>query len=185
MESTSHNTNRAISAVLAIALIWIFWPILSPTMMFLNTIAFLPFSIIFILVGTVGEPILFTISLGCCVLLIRDVFGRFGQEDISTSDEALENEITSTTEKKVDVEEEIECHEIPSDSLLPEEELENPVVTDEVLEPPQVDDAPISSDADLLKSLAVQDVLDEVCQDIINNRDAEDELEVPVAPSAC
>merc|ERR1719318_85285 len=154
--------------------------------MFLNTIAFLPFNIIFVLVGTIGEPILFTISLGCFVWLLRDIFGRFGQEgESSTSEEALVDDGVGTTEEKVDLEKAIECHEQPSDSCVPEEEPENAVVvTEEVPELPLVD-VPSSSDVELLKSLAVQDVLDEVCQDIINNRDAVNEFEVPVSPSAC
>lgn len=54
MESTSHNSNRVVAALMAVALIWIFWPIISPAMIFLNTIAFLPFNVVYFLVGTLG-----------------------------------------------------------------------------------------------------------------------------------
>merc|ERR1712192_290102 len=137
-------------------------------------------------------------SLGCFVWLIRDMFGRFSQEEGLTSEEALVDEIGSSIEEKVEVEKEIECHGNPSNFPLPEEVVENEFdvpekdvdvpendnVPEEALEPSVVDTAP-SSDVELIKSLAVQDVLDEVCQDIINYRASTDEMEVPVAPSAC
>merc|ERR1712034_309810 len=113
-------------------------------------------------------------SLGCFVWLLKDIFGRFGQEgESSTNKESLVDDDVGTTEEKVDLEKEFECHEQPSDSCVTEEP-----------ELPRVD-VPSSSDVELLKSFAVQDVLDEVCQDIINNRDAVNEFEVPVSPSAC
>merc|ERR1712183_750501 len=56
------------------ALVWIFWPILLPTIMVLNSIAFLPFNILFTFISTIGESVLFAISLGCVGLYIKDNF---------------------------------------------------------------------------------------------------------------
>ena len=73
---TTTNNNRVVSGISAIALIWIFWPIVSPTLLILQTIVFLPVSILAFLLGTFGEMMLFTASLGAFVWFTRDSFVR-------------------------------------------------------------------------------------------------------------
>eukprot|EP00092_Neocalanus_flemingeri_P004110 GFUD01004422.1.p1 GENE.GFUD01004422.1~~GFUD01004422.1.p1 ORF type:complete len:204 (+),score=52.25 GFUD01004422.1:62-673(+) len=82
MDSPRHNSCRPIYALLAISLLWIFWPVLSPAMLGLNYIAFLPINLLFIFCSTIGESVLFVISLGCFGFLIKDAFFKYG--DISS-----------------------------------------------------------------------------------------------------
>ena len=80
MATSYHNNTRQIYAILAIALLWIFWPILSPTLLVLNYVAFLPFNIALTFIFTFGESILFTISLGCFGLFIKDTLTKKSEE---------------------------------------------------------------------------------------------------------
>eukprot|EP00092_Neocalanus_flemingeri_P085924 GFUD01108194.1.p1 GENE.GFUD01108194.1~~GFUD01108194.1.p1 ORF type:complete len:205 (-),score=46.87 GFUD01108194.1:50-664(-) len=82
MDSPRHNSCRPIYALLAISLLWIFWPVLSPAMLGLNYIAFLPINLLFIFCSTIGESVLFVISLGCFGFLIKDAIFKYG--DISS-----------------------------------------------------------------------------------------------------
>jgi len=210
MESTSHNSNRVVAALMAVALIWIFWPIISPAMMFLNTIAFLPFNVLYFLVGTIGENILFTVSLGCFLLCIRDIFGRLVTLEQNVVGEGLEEEnenelVTEEKHKEKEISHETSFDEeigdktpsikegaLDSDDEKPVEdegtfipEVNSPLtVTEEVDEEP-FEEKFISSDADLIKSLAAQEVVDAVCQDIIDNKEARDGVNLSVSPSAC
>merc|ERR1712183_895680 len=76
------------------ALVWIFWPILLPTIMVLNSIAFLPFNILFTFISTIGESVLFAISLGCVGLYIKDNFyvQHSGQSFPPEAEEAFEED---------------------------------------------------------------------------------------------
>eukprot|EP00092_Neocalanus_flemingeri_P018362 GFUD01019871.1.p1 GENE.GFUD01019871.1~~GFUD01019871.1.p1 ORF type:complete len:407 (-),score=83.56 GFUD01019871.1:112-1332(-) len=93
------NKTGMISAALAVVILWIFWPILSPTLMILNSIAFLPFILLFTFIGTIGEGVLFTISLGCLGLFVKDNFAKDGKKSskLENSEEANDNLGAGTT----------------------------------------------------------------------------------------
>merc|ERR1712202_62430 len=98
----------AVSAILTIALVWIFWPILLPTIMILNSIAFLPFNILFTFISTIGESVLFAISLGCVGLYIKDNFY------VQHSDQSFPPEAEEAFEEDELAEETPQSHEINS-----------------------------------------------------------------------
>eukprot|EP00092_Neocalanus_flemingeri_P022277 GFUD01024157.1.p1 GENE.GFUD01024157.1~~GFUD01024157.1.p1 ORF type:complete len:407 (+),score=75.73 GFUD01024157.1:47-1267(+) len=99
MWSSPQNKTGMISATLAVVILWIFWPILSPTLMILNSIAFLPFILLFTFIGTIGEGVLFTISLGCFVLFVKDNLAKDGKKSskLEDSEEASDNLAAGTT----------------------------------------------------------------------------------------
>eukprot|EP00092_Neocalanus_flemingeri_P039870 GFUD01043425.1.p1 GENE.GFUD01043425.1~~GFUD01043425.1.p1 ORF type:complete len:202 (-),score=31.20 GFUD01043425.1:92-697(-) len=78
MDSPRQNSCRPIYALLAIALLWIFWPVLTPAMLGLNYVAFLPFYLLVLFCRTIGETVLFVVSLGCFGFLIKDVYFKYG-----------------------------------------------------------------------------------------------------------
>ena len=100
MESSCENSTRHISAIFAVALAWIFWPILSPTLIVLNTIAFLPFSILFTIISTVGEGILFVISIGSFGMFMKDTFENFHQ--VVLEKEVNNDEITKLNTAQIE-----------------------------------------------------------------------------------
>eukprot|EP00092_Neocalanus_flemingeri_P070360 GFUD01086343.1.p1 GENE.GFUD01086343.1~~GFUD01086343.1.p1 ORF type:complete len:303 (-),score=62.74 GFUD01086343.1:76-984(-) len=93
MWSSRQNKTGIISATLAVVILWICWPILSPTLMVLNSIGFLPF------IGTIGEGVLFTISLGCFGLFVNDNLAKDGKKSstLEDSEEANDNLAAGTT----------------------------------------------------------------------------------------
>eukprot|EP00092_Neocalanus_flemingeri_P028921 GFUD01031404.1.p1 GENE.GFUD01031404.1~~GFUD01031404.1.p1 ORF type:complete len:393 (-),score=73.62 GFUD01031404.1:63-1241(-) len=99
MWSSRQNKTGIFSATLAVVILWIFWPILSPTLMVLNSIGFLPFILLFTFVGTIGEGVLFTISLGCFGLFVKDNFAKDGKKSskLEDSEEAKDNLAAGTT----------------------------------------------------------------------------------------
>merc|ERR1719209_2293285 len=78
--SQNNNNSRVVSAISAVIIIWIFWPIISSIHIILSTIVFLPVSILIFLLGTVGESILFLVSLGSFLWLTRDAFVKIVTE---------------------------------------------------------------------------------------------------------
>eukprot|EP00092_Neocalanus_flemingeri_P087700 GFUD01110732.1.p1 GENE.GFUD01110732.1~~GFUD01110732.1.p1 ORF type:complete len:396 (-),score=71.18 GFUD01110732.1:112-1299(-) len=99
MWSSRQNKTGIFSATLAVVILWIFWPILSPTLMVLNSIGFLPFILLFTFVGTIGEGVLFTISLGCFGLFVKDNFAKDGKKSskLEDSEEGNDNLAAGTT----------------------------------------------------------------------------------------
>eukprot|EP00092_Neocalanus_flemingeri_P036072 GFUD01039276.1.p1 GENE.GFUD01039276.1~~GFUD01039276.1.p1 ORF type:complete len:410 (-),score=78.70 GFUD01039276.1:84-1313(-) len=99
MWSCRQNNTGIISATLAVVILWICWPILSPTLMVLNSIGFLPFILLFTFIGTIGEGVLFTISLGCFGLFVKDTFAKDGKKSfkLEDSEEAKDNLAAGTT----------------------------------------------------------------------------------------
>eukprot|EP00092_Neocalanus_flemingeri_P036075 GFUD01039279.1.p1 GENE.GFUD01039279.1~~GFUD01039279.1.p1 ORF type:complete len:412 (-),score=80.36 GFUD01039279.1:84-1319(-) len=103
MWSWRQNNTGIISATLAVVILWIFWPILSPTLMILNSIAFLPFILLFTFIGTIGEGVLFTISLGCFGLFVKDNFAKDGKKSSKLEDSEEANDILGAGTTRVDV----------------------------------------------------------------------------------
>eukprot|EP00092_Neocalanus_flemingeri_P022279 GFUD01024159.1.p1 GENE.GFUD01024159.1~~GFUD01024159.1.p1 ORF type:complete len:406 (-),score=73.98 GFUD01024159.1:109-1326(-) len=99
MWSCRQNNTGIISATLAVVILWICWPILSHTLMVLNSIGFLPFIPLFTFIGTIGEGVLFTISLGCLGLFVKDNFAKDGKKSskLENSEEANDNLGAGTT----------------------------------------------------------------------------------------
>eukprot|EP00092_Neocalanus_flemingeri_P044077 GFUD01048743.1.p1 GENE.GFUD01048743.1~~GFUD01048743.1.p1 ORF type:complete len:398 (-),score=82.60 GFUD01048743.1:70-1263(-) len=99
MWSSRQNKTRIISATLALVILWICWPILSPTLMVLNSIGFLPFILLFTSIGTISEGVFFTISLGCFGLFVKDNFAKDGKKSfkLEDSEEAKDNLAAVTT----------------------------------------------------------------------------------------
>eukprot|EP00092_Neocalanus_flemingeri_P022275 GFUD01024155.1.p1 GENE.GFUD01024155.1~~GFUD01024155.1.p1 ORF type:complete len:402 (+),score=77.60 GFUD01024155.1:47-1252(+) len=99
MWSSRQNKTGIFSATLAVVILWIFWPILSPTLMVLNSIGFLPFILLFTFIGTIGEGVLFTISLGCFGLFVKDNFAKDGKKSskLEDSEEGNDNLAAGTT----------------------------------------------------------------------------------------
>eukprot|EP00092_Neocalanus_flemingeri_P101967 GFUD01130392.1.p1 GENE.GFUD01130392.1~~GFUD01130392.1.p1 ORF type:complete len:387 (-),score=70.70 GFUD01130392.1:63-1223(-) len=96
MWSSRQNKTGIISATLAVVILWIFWPILSPTLMVLNYIGFLPF------IGTIGEGVLFTISLGCFGLFVNDNSVKDGKKSSTLEDSEKANDNLATGTTKID-----------------------------------------------------------------------------------
>merc|ERR1712142_1050726 len=65
VDSASERTK---SIIFGIILIWIFWPIISPSISFLNSAVFIPINILIYILNLVGKGILFITSLFCFVL---------------------------------------------------------------------------------------------------------------------
>eukprot|EP00092_Neocalanus_flemingeri_P106524 GFUD01136685.1.p1 GENE.GFUD01136685.1~~GFUD01136685.1.p1 ORF type:complete len:405 (-),score=94.98 GFUD01136685.1:64-1278(-) len=99
MWSCRQNNTGIISATLAVVILWICWPILSHTLMVLNSIGFLPFILLLTFIGTIGEGVLFTISLGCFGLFVKDTFAKDGKKSfkLEDSEEAKDNLAAGTT----------------------------------------------------------------------------------------
>eukprot|EP00092_Neocalanus_flemingeri_P094320 GFUD01119921.1.p1 GENE.GFUD01119921.1~~GFUD01119921.1.p1 ORF type:complete len:319 (+),score=60.49 GFUD01119921.1:47-1003(+) len=132
MWSSPQNKTGMISATLAVVILWIFWPILSPTLMILNSIAFLPFILLFTFIGTIGEGVLFTISLGCFGLFVKDNIAKDGEKSSKLEDSEEANDILGAGTTKVDVIKEKIIQEDTSESKT-EDYSEVLSVTDQVL----------------------------------------------------
>merc|ERR1712096_365756 len=87
--------------------------------MILNSIAFLPFNILFTFISTIGESVLFAISLGCVGLYIKDNF-YVQHSDQSFPPEAEEASLAEKTPQS----HEINSSEGESGALEAEEAIE-------------------------------------------------------------
>merc|ERR1712098_727368 len=72
MGATSRNSTSPISSLLAIVLLWLFRPILSPAMTGINTFITFPIYILFAVVSSVGEMVLFSVSAYTMVQCVKD-----------------------------------------------------------------------------------------------------------------
>eukprot|EP00092_Neocalanus_flemingeri_P052647 GFUD01061616.1.p1 GENE.GFUD01061616.1~~GFUD01061616.1.p1 ORF type:complete len:228 (+),score=56.03 GFUD01061616.1:44-727(+) len=149
MDSPRHNSCRPIYALLAIALTWIFWPVLAPAMLGLDYIVFQPFYLLIIFCSTISETILFVTSLGCFGFLIKDVYFKYGHNSsvlktsvggnstpamkIPETEEDGSEEVTRPVDGNDDQEETAseEAQNVTEEVLKDLEEVQN--VTEEVL----------------------------------------------------
>merc|ERR1712179_376910 len=86
MGTSNNNSSRVVTAISAVVLVWIFWPIISSIHIILGTIVYLPIGITVFLLGTVGETILFVVSLCSFIWLTRDAFVKNGTESNESHD---------------------------------------------------------------------------------------------------
>eukprot|EP00092_Neocalanus_flemingeri_P003637 GFUD01003904.1.p1 GENE.GFUD01003904.1~~GFUD01003904.1.p1 ORF type:complete len:217 (-),score=47.29 GFUD01003904.1:38-688(-) len=149
MDSPRHNSCRPIYALLAIALTWIFWPVLAPAMLGLDYIVFQPFYLLVIFCSTISETLLFVTSLGCFGFLIKDVYFKYGDNSsvlktsvgenstpavkIPETEEDGSEEVTRPVDGNDDQEETAaeEAQNVTEEVLKDLEEVQN--VTEEVL----------------------------------------------------
>ena len=75
-DNSSLNSNRTISAIAALVIAWVCWPIISPTLVVLNFLAMIPIQLIGFLVFSVGESLLFCVSLICFLLVVKESLGK-------------------------------------------------------------------------------------------------------------
>merc|ERR1719153_950487 len=84
--TSNNNSSRVVTAISAVVLVWIFWPIISSIHIILGTIVYLPIGITVFLLGTVGETIFFMVSLCSFIWLTRDAFVKNGTESNESHD---------------------------------------------------------------------------------------------------
>merc|ERR1712096_540641 len=137
--------------------------------MVLNSIAFLPFNILFTFISTIGESVLFAISLGCVGLYIKDNFY------VQHSDQSFPPEAEEAFEEDSLAEKTPQSHEINSSEgesgALEAEATEIPF--DEIIE------------TELPAKEVLPDLAKEVIEDFKQEKAAMQEVEMPAAPSAC
>merc|ERR1712083_289307 len=207
------GNSRVVSAISAVILLWIFWPIISSLHIILSTIVFLPVSILIFLLGTVGESILFLVSLGSFLWLTRDAFVKIVTEQ-NISHGMLSAEEAGVTEEVVGYENNLES-EIMLRNEMPSEEIGTEINEDKCnLEAGTKEDGDdeydekeanvsngnqmeekfeIGSDGTMTAvetehpadlALAKSLATQSLCEDIFAG-DSQDKNEMPVAPSAC
>merc|ERR1719369_389027 len=212
MDVTSINSSRVVTAISAVILVWIFWPIISSIHIILGTIVYLPVGVTVFLLGTVGETILFVVSLCSFIWLTRDAFVKNGTESNESHDMPSEEEAGAA---EVGHESNLESEKILS-SEMPSEEIGEEINEDKYIPVVATDEdgheeyrekeANISNEyqteekldymsdgttapavhtenpADL--ALAKSLATQILCEDILG-ADLQDQNEMPVAPSAC
>ena len=187
MATSYHNNTKQIYAILAIALIWIFWPILSPTLLVLNYVAFLPFKVALAFILTFGESILFTISLWAFGLFVKDTLSKKGGE-VTYVEGPPESEVMMPLEEKFEGFEEHGCESICDTEKSYEHEEATESKINCLYEPSQVTEVendslyiPITKLQDVI---VVQDTLTDLVHDIIEDERKETEG-ADMSPSAC
>merc|ERR1719452_342456 len=211
MATSYQNNSQHIYALLAIALLWIFWPIISPTLLVLNYIAFLPLNIALTFVFTFGESILFIISLGCFGLFTKDIFSKKRQE--ATTEEPLEKGEGMAVEERImgEFEENVSatCVEEPSAVemlLTPSEEKIHLETVGAIHEEAKInfeeEASPVEDDPGQVEAIddgefqntssnkledvnLVQDTLNDLVHDIIVDDKMMTEAGLDMSPSAC